>query len=88
MQRPYSLRHVLVLYSCITLEQVQVLVLDHFGKDYTIGSLHYNWPRSAHASQCTDSVIMPSFFVGDVKCGLHEMNKCNSANAAHVLSLV
>ena len=34
--------------------------------DYTpIGTLHYNWPMSAHASQafqhvqCTDSVIMP-----------------------------
>jgi len=36
-----------------------------FGKDYGIGTLHYNWPMSVHASQafsmytsacdCTDS---------------------------------
>jgi len=31
----------------------------------TIGTLHYNWPMSAHASglqhvQCTDTVIMPN----------------------------
>jgi len=29
------------------------------GKDYTIGTLHYNWPMSAHASQAFNTSSVP-----------------------------
>jgi len=28
-------------------------------KDYTIGTLHYNWPMSAHASQAFSTSSVP-----------------------------
>jgi len=47
---------------------ITCVCLVRFGKDYTIGTLHYNWISRAHVCafvtglqhvQCTDSVIMP-----------------------------
>jgi len=30
-----------------------------FGKDYRFGTLHYNWPMSAHASQAFSTSSVP-----------------------------
>jgi len=41
-----------------------------FGKDFRIGTVRYNWPMSAHASQafsiahCTNSEDLPFFATG------------------------
>jgi len=29
------------------------------GKDYTVGTLHYNWPMSVHASQAFSTSSVP-----------------------------
>jgi len=31
----------------------------HFQKDYRIGTLQYNWPMSAHASQAFSTSTVP-----------------------------
>jgi len=48
-----------LFYKKALVEKTVCSAYKYIGKDYRIGTVRYNWPMSAHASQAFSTLIVP-----------------------------